>query len=177
MQDQFDALEIDLQDKGSRASDNLRGDNDYFFSHFKYAQKGIEIDESGKVLYNILKAIKETFPIGDEIDQGVYIGLHELQRLAGTNPNIKLPADWMKTLLESLKKTHRNSATIHSKAKLQWEHTHPGAGWTAPMAMANFMRELHLHNGGTLNLPYHGEGSKVGIEAGNCVPGLFPETA
>jgi hypothetical protein len=177
MQDQFDKLGIDLQDKGSRASDNLRGDNDYFFSHFKYAQKGIELDESGRVLNQILSAIKETFPIGEEIDQGVYIGLHELQRLAGTNPNIKLPADWMKTLLASLKKTHKASATIHAKAKLQWEHTHPGAGWTAPMAMANFMRELHLHNGGTLNLPYHGEGSKVGIEAGNFVPGLFPEVA
>jgi len=177
MQDQFDKLGIDLQDKGSRASDNLRGDNDYFFSHFKYAQKGIELDESGRVLHNILSAIKETFPIGEEIDQGVYIGLHELQRLAGTNPNIKLPADWMKTLLDSLKKTHRNSATIHAKAKLQWDHTHPGAGWTAPMAMANFMRELHIHNGGALNLPYHGEGSKVGIEAGNFVPGLFPEAS
>ena len=175
MQDQFDVLEIDLQDKGSRASDNLRGDNDYFFSHFKYAQKGIEIDESGKVLNQVLTAIKETFPLQEEIDQGVYIGLLELQRLAGTNPNIKLPANWMKTLLDSLKKTFKSSALIHAKSKLQWEHTHPGAGWTAPMAMANFMRELHIHNNGTLNLPYHGEGSKVGIEAGNFVPGLFPE--
>jgi len=81
----------------------------------------------------------------------------------------------MKTLLDSLKKTFKSSALIHAKAKLQWEHTHPGAGWTAPMAMANFMRELHIYNNGTLNLPYHGEGSKVGIEAGNFVPGLFPE--
>jgi hypothetical protein len=177
MQDQFDALEIDLQDKGSRASDNLRGDNDYFFSHFKYAQKGIEIDESGKILNQILSAIKETFPLQEEIDQGVYIGLHELQRLIGTNPNIKVPADWMKTLLESLKKKFKSSSLIHAKAKLQWEHTHPGAGWTAPMAMANFMRELHVHVGGTLNLPYHGEGSKIGIETGNCVPGLFPEVS
>jgi len=177
MQDQFDSLEIDLQDKGSRASDNLRGDNDYFFSHFKYAQKGIEIDESGKVLNQILTAIKETFPLQEEIDKGFYMGLHELQRLVGTNPNIKLPANWMKTLLESLKQTFKSSALIHAKAKIQWEHTHPGAGWTAPMAMANFMRELHLHNGGTLNLPYHGEGSKVGVEAGNFVPGLFPEVA
>jgi hypothetical protein len=37
LQDQFDKNLIDLQDKGSRASDNLRGDHDYFFSHFKYA--------------------------------------------------------------------------------------------------------------------------------------------
>lgn len=175
MQDQFDALEIDLQDKGSRASDTLRGDHDYFFSHFKYAQKGIEVDESGKVLYNILQAIKETFPLQEEIDQGVFIGLYELQRLAGTNPNIKLPQDWMKTLLESVKRTFKSSHLLHSKAKIQWEHTHPGAGWTAPMAMANFLRELHIYNGGKLNLPYHGEGSKVGIELGNYAPGLFPE--
>ena len=177
MQDQFDVLGIDLQDKGSRNSDNLRGDNDYFFSHFKYAQKGIEIDESGKVLNQILSAIKETFPLQEEIDQGCFIGLLELQRLIGTNPNIKVPANWMKTLLESLKTTFKSSALIHAKSKLQWDQTHPGAGWTAPMAMANFMRELHIHNGGKLNLPYHGEGSKVGIEAGNFVPGLFPEVA
>ena len=56
MQDQFDACGIDLQDKGSRSSDNLRGENEYFFSHFKYAQKGIEIDDSGKVLYKIGRA-------------------------------------------------------------------------------------------------------------------------
>ena len=175
MQDQFDSLEIDLQDKGSRASDTLRGDHDYFFSHFKYAQKGIEIDESGKVLYTILQAVKETFPLQEEVDQGVFIGLYELQRLAGTTPNVKLPQGWMKTLLESVKKTFKSSHLVHSKAKVQWEHTHPGAGWTAPMAMANFLRELHIHNGGTLNLPYHGQGSKVGIEEGNFVPGLFPE--
>lgn len=175
MQDQFDALEIDLQDKGSRASDTLRGDHDYFFSHFKYAQKGIEVDESGKVLYNILQAVKETFPLQEEIDQGVFIGLYELQRLAGTTPNVKLPQGWMKTLLNSVKKTFKSSHLVHSKAKLQWEHTHPGAGWTAPMAMANFLRELHIYTGGKLNLPFHGQGSKVGIEEGNFAPGLFPE--
>jgi hypothetical protein len=37
------------------------------------------------------------------------------------------------------------------------------------------MRELHLRNGGKLNLPFHGEGAKVGIEAGNTAPGLFPQ--
>jgi hypothetical protein len=175
MQDQFDSLGIDLQDKNSRSSPALRGDNDYFMSHFKYAQKGIEIDESGKVLHSILSAIKEVFPLQEEIDQGVFIGLYELQRLIGTNPNLNMPADWMKTLLVSVKTSFKSSRLAHDKAKVQWEHTHPGAGWTAPMAMANFMRELHIHNGGKLNLPYHGEGSKVGIEAGNFVPGLFPQ--
>jgi hypothetical protein len=41
--------------------------------------------------------------------------------------------------------------------------------------MSNFMRELHLRNGGKLNLPFHGEGAKVGIESGNTAPGLFPQ--
>lgn len=177
MQDQFDTAGIDLQDKGSRASDNLRGDNDYFFSHFKYAQKGIEVDDTGKTLLSILCAIKEVFPLQEEIDQGVYIGLYELHRISSTNPNEKLPKDWMKTLLESIKPTFKSSSLIHAKAKVQWEHVNPGATWSAPSAMANFLRELHIRNGGKLNLPYHGEGAKMGIEAGNVAPGLFPESA
>jgi hypothetical protein len=175
MQDQFDNLGIDLQDKNSRQSDNLRGDNDYFFSHFKYAQKGIELDDSGKILYNILHAIKNVFPLQEEIDQGVFIGLYELQRLAGTTPNIELPSDWMQVLLESVKTVFKSSHLTHSKAKIQWEHSHPGAGWNAPLAMSNFLRELHVHIQGPLNLPFHGAGSQIGIESKNYAPGLFPD--
>jgi hypothetical protein len=174
MQDQFDALEIDLQDKGSRNSPTLRGDHDYFFSHFKYAQKGIDIDPKGQVLFDVLKAIKETFPIQEEIDQGVFIGLYELQRLAGEY-NVKLPQGWMKTLLESIKPTFKGSKLIHDKAKTQWEHKNPGATWSAPSAMSNFMRELHILSGGTLQLPTHGPGASMGVIAGNVAPGLFPE--
>ncbi len=47
--------------------------------------------------------------------------------------------------------------------------------WSAPSAMANFLRELYLRNGGQINLPYHGEGAKMGVEEGNVAPGLFPE--
>ena len=141
MQDQFDAAGIDLQDKGSRNSDNLRGDNARFFSHF---------------------------------NQGVYIGLLELHKLSRAE-NSALPDGWMKTLLSCVKKTFKSASLIHSKAKVQWEHVHPGGTWTAPTAMSNFMRELYIRNGGTkLNLPYHGEGSKMGIEDGNVAPGLFP---
>jgi hypothetical protein len=175
MQDQFDKVGVDLQDKGSRASDNLRGDNDYFFSHFKYAQKGIEIDDRGTILYNILNSIKEVFPIGSEIDQGVYIGLYELHRISSTNVNEKLPTGWMKTLLESIKPTFKSSEVIHKKAKLQWAHIRPGASWSAPDAMSNFMRELHIRAGGTLNLPTHGIGASMGITEGNIAPGLIPE--
>jgi hypothetical protein len=177
MQDQFDTAGIDLQDKGSRNSDNLRGDNDYFFSHFKYAQKGIEVDDSGKTLLNILTSIKEVFPLQEEIDQGVYIGLYELHRISSTNVGEKLPTSWMKTLLESIKPTFKSSSLIHAKAKVQWEHKNPGATWSAPAAMSNFLRELHIRAGGILNLPYHGEGAKMGVEEGNVAPGLFPEGA
>ena len=175
MQDQFDKVGIDLQDKGSRNSENLRGENEYFMSHFKYAQKGIEIDETGNTLFNILDAITTVFEKQEEIDQGVFIGLYELHRISSTNPNNKLPNGWMTTLLESIKPTFKASMVVHDKAKKQWAHVNPGATWSAPSAMANFMRELHIISGGTLNLPYHGEGAKMGIEEGNVAPGLFPK--
>jgi hypothetical protein len=175
MQNQFDACEIDLQDKGSRGSATLCGDNDKFFSHFKYAQKGIEIDDSGKVLFNILNAIKTVFPKQEEIDQGVYIGLYELHRISSTSPESRLPEGWMETLLKGVAKTFKSSTIVHAKAKVQWAHKNPGATWSAPSAMSNFMRELYIRNGGKLNLPYHGEGAKMGIEEGNIAPGLFPE--
>jgi hypothetical protein len=174
MQDQFDAANVDLQDKASRSSPTLRGNCDYFFSHFKYAMKGIEVDHSGKVLKSILEAVRDTFPVQEEIDQGVFIGLYELHRISSTNTNSPLPTGWMKTLLQSIKPTFNSSHILHEKGKLQWDHVRPGATWSAPSAMANFLRELHIHNGGTLNLPFHGDGSKMGVEDGNFAKGLFP---
>jgi hypothetical protein len=175
MQDQFDRALVDLQDKNSRSSVNLRGDHPYFFSHFKYAQKALEVDETqkgptGVTLYDILDAITVVFPDDEEIDQGVFIGLYELYRI-GDN----LPAGWMITLLQSIAVIFKSSAVVHAKARAQWAHVRPGATWSAPEAMSNFMRELHIIGGGTLPLPYHGEGSRMGIEEGNVAPGLFPK--
>jgi hypothetical protein len=175
MQDQFDSSGIDLQDKNSRNSDSLRGDNDYFFSHFKYAQKGIEVDEKGKVLLEILTAIKEVFPLQEEIDQGVFIGLLELHKLAKAETT-PLPTGWMKDVLGTIKNTFKSSSLVHAKAKVQWTHVRPGASWSAPEAMSNFLREIYLVSGGTLNLPYHGIGSTIGIVEGNIVDGLIPES-
>ena len=174
MQDEFDLVGVDLQDKNARKSTALRGDNDYFFSHFKYSQKAIELDNSGAVLYLILKAITEVFPDDEEIDQGVFIGLYELHRLVGTNSNIDLPEDWMTVLLASVAETFPSSATVHAKCKVQQKHVFPGAAWSAPSNMANFLREMHIRNGGTLELPYHGDGAKMGIEEGNIARGLIP---
>lgn len=171
LQDQFDALNIDLEDKGTRKSANLRGDNDYYFSHFKYAYKGIELDKSGKTLYQILDAIRSTFPLQEEIDQGVYIGLYELARLDSRQ---ELPEDWMGMVLRGVKKYFNSSATVHSKAKLQFAHVNPGASWSAPSAMANFLRELYIMSGGQVQLPYHGEGALMQI-ATNPANGLFPK--
>ena len=81
----------------------------------------------------------------------------------------------MTEVLDKVKDTFKSSHLVHSKAKVQWEHKNPGATWSAPSAMANFMRELYIRNGGTINLPYHGEGAKMGLLENNVAPGLFPE--
>jgi hypothetical protein len=177
MQDQFDALGIDLEDKKTRSNPNLRGSNEYFFSHFKYAQKGIDVDDSGKVLNNILGAIQQVFQMQEEIDQGVYIGLYELHRLASTNVRDQLPEGWMVDVLKKVKKSFKSSSIAHAKAKVQQQHIFPGASWDAPRVMSNFLREVYMLNGGKLNLPYHGEGSKVGILDGNLADGLIQEAA
>jgi hypothetical protein len=174
MQTQFDLCEIDLQDKGSRASANLCGDHEYFFSHFKYAQKAIDLDPSGKILYDILTAVRDNFPKQEEIDQGIFIGLYEITRLIGTTHSQQVDKTWMNAVLSGVKQSFKSSHIAHSKAKVQWEHSHHGAGWSAPTAMSNFLREVYMHNGGTINLPFHGAGSQVGIIAGNLAPGLFP---
>jgi len=173
MQQQFDALGIDLEDKATRKSEALRGDNSYFFSHFKYAQKAIDADVSGKVLHAILKAVHDNFPGNEEIDQGVFIGLYELRRLAGT-AGLILHEDWMDTLLRKIATVWPDSAVVHAKGRAQWAfYKGDGATWTAPTAMANFLREVYKVRGGTMSLPYHGDGSKMGIEEGVIAPGLF----
>jgi len=171
LQDQFDKAGIDLEDKGTRKSATLRGDNDYYFSHFKYAYKGIELDKSGKTLFQILEAIRSVFPRQEEIDQGVFIGLYELARLDSRQ---ELPPMWMQRVLYSVTKYFNSSATVHSKAKLQFAHVNPGASWSAPSAMANFLRELYIMEGGSVPLPYHGEGALMQV-ATNPAPGLFPK--
>jgi hypothetical protein len=173
MQQQFDVLGIDLEDKNTRKSDALKGSNLYFFSHFKYAQKAVDADVSGRVLHQILKAIRDNFPGNEEIDQGVFIGLYELRRLAGT-AGLILPEDWMHTLLANISQVWSDSSVVHAKGRAQWAfYKGDGATWTAPTAMANFLREVYRAKGGTMSLPYHGDGSKMGIEEGVIAPGLF----
>lgn len=171
LQDQFDAAGIDLEDKNTRKGNN-RGNCDYFFSHYKYAYKGIELDHSGKTLFDILNAIITVFPLQEEVDQGVYIGLYELSRLDQIK---ELPDNWMEQVLLTVKNTFNRSSLIHSKAKAQWAHVNPGASWSAPGAMSNFIREVYMLNGGTLALPYHGRGALMHVST-NPAPGLIPES-
>ena len=169
LQDQFDTVGVDLEDKGTRKSSN-RGDNDYFFSHFKYAYKGIEVDQSGKTLKQILESIVTVFPLEEEVDQGIFIGLYELARLDQMQ---QLKEGWMADVLKRVKKTFKSASLTHAKAKAQWAYTRPGATWSAPSAMSNFLREVYMMNGGKLKLPYHGEGAIMQV-ATNPAPGLIP---
>ena len=169
MQNQFDLNFIDLEDKGTRKGSN-RGSNDYFFSHFKYAYKGIDVDTTGSVLNDILAAIVKVFPLQEEVDQGVYIGLYELARLDQMQ---ELPEGWMVDVLQKVKQTFNSSSLVHSKGKAQWAHTRPGATWSAPSAMSNFLREIYIMNDGEIDLPFHGEGALMQVES-NPAQGLIP---
>ncbi len=173
MQQQFDSLGIDLEDKNTRKSDSLRGDNPYFFSHFKYAQKAIDLDPRGTVLHDILYAIQRHWPQQEEIDQGVFIGLYEIKRYSDS-AGYDLPEGWMADLCGVISRLWNNSKVVTEKAKAQWNHYKgDGATWTAPTAMHNFMREVYVIQGGTIDFPYHGEGSKMGVEEGVVAPGLW----
>jgi hypothetical protein len=173
LQDQFDKNGIDLQDKAARNSGTRCGDNVYFFSHFKYAYKTIELDSKGRLTNDILHAIKTVYPMRDEIDQGVFIGLYELSRLDQRN---ELPDGWMVDVLRGVNKFFPSSNIVHSKGKMQWAYVNPGATWSAPSAMSNFLRELYMMSGGAIKLPYHGEGALMQV-ATNPAPNLLPKQA
>ena len=79
----------------------------------------------------------------------------------------------MITVLQSAKQFWNSSATVHSKAKQQHAWAMPGATWSSPSNMSNFLREVYLKAGGEINLPYHGEGSMMQV-ANNPIQGLFP---
>lgn len=178
LQNQFDDNEIDLQDKNSRKSVNLCGPNEYFMSHFKYAQKGINLDPTGKVLYDILSAIKRVFPRQEEIDQGVFIGLWELARLdMQSKPELyQTNETWMVEVLNYAKMSFKSSKVLHQTTKAQLQHIMEGASWDAPKFMANMLRELYVINGrgvvcARLKLPTHGTGSSMQLET-NPLPSI-----
>jgi hypothetical protein len=173
LQYQFDQNLIDLEDKGTRNSDRSGG-KDYFFSHFNYAYKGINVDTKGKVLNDILNAIQTVFPRQEEIDQGVFIGLYELARLdLQSKPELyEASPNWMIEVLQFAKKSFSSSEKLHKKTKEQLQHIMPGASWDAPRYMSAMLRELYEANGGEeLNLPSHGKGSGLQLKT-NSIPSI-----
>jgi hypothetical protein len=158
LQDQFDALKIDLQETAKRNNPNQCGPNKYWFSHFDYAYKGIKQDASGATLHEILDAIKTTWPNEEEIDQGVFIGLWQLNNWS-KEMCIAQPAGWMKAVLKEVGKTFGNSHVVHEMAKAQWGHV--VGNWSAPDGAAKFIREIYKLHGGKITLPF--KGHEIGI--------------
>jgi len=172
MQDAFDFCEIDLCDKNSRKSMGKMQSKTWFFSHFKFAQKGIELDKNGKVLRDILEAIITNYTEDEEVNQDLFIGLYELARLDEFNI---LPDGWMQDVLNKVSKiyprstmfssTGQASSLFKNQCKIQIEHISPGRAWSAPSMMANFLREVYMMAGGSLNLPTHGAGAQLQISS------------
>jgi len=165
LQDQFDALKIDLQETAKRNNPNQCGPNKYWFSHFDYAYKGIKQDASGTTLYEILDAIKTTWPNEEEIDQGMFIGLWQLNNWS-KEMCIAQPAGWMKAVLKEVGKTFGNSHVAHDMAKAQWLHT--VGNWNAPDGAAKFIREIYKLHKGKLTLPFKGKELGVADKSNIC---------
>ena len=56
------------------------------------------------------------------------------------------------------------------------EYIRPGASWSAPEAMCNFIREVYLmktSDSDKLELPTHGKGSSMEIEENNVCQGFW----
>ena len=179
MQQQFDKAGVDLTDKNSRKRMSEDEKACWFFSHFNYAEKGIEADKSGKVLFNVLNAITTNYPEDEEINQDLFIGLLELNRLDEFD---LLPDNWMDELLQTIKKvyprstmfetTGKTSSLFKKQCQIQVAHVSPGKGWSAPYMMSNFLREVFMIKGGNFELPTHGAGAELNIKS-NPAPELM----
>tara|TARA_A100001011_G_scaffold53630_1_gene52023 strand:+ start:148 stop:1233 length:1086 start_codon:yes stop_codon:yes gene_type:complete len=148
LQNVMDRCKIDLQPARLRKSANKKGDNKHFFSHFDYAEKGLEMTNP-VAMEKILLGIKEYYGNEDNdgvtgnIDRALFIGLCKMFNLAKSN-DYTLPDNWVAEILKALKTIcGSNAANIHSACKRQWQHTR-GTSWDAPVAMCVIMREVYL---------------------------------
>ena len=150
----FNNNDVDLEDKATRKSKN-KGSGKHFFSHFNYAEKIMNADKSGKLMHKILHAISTVYPDDEEISQDLFIGLYTIHCMDYTG---ELPEGWMIDVLEKCAISYPTSLTVmntslyKSKADTQKKHTMPGHVWQSSI-MGDFLRELYMYNGGTLNLP------------------------
>lgn len=168
----FNNNDIDLEDKATRKSKN-KGSGKHFFSHFNYAEKIMNADKSGKLMHKILHAISTVYPDDEEISQDLFIGLYTIHCMDYTG---ELPEGWMIDVLEKCAISYPTSLTVmntslyKSKADTQKKHTMPGHKWQSSI-MGDFLRELYMYNGGTLNLP-SASGSVMQLDT-NQSPLLF----
>jgi hypothetical protein len=175
VQDIFDELKIDLEPKRVRKSPGKCGPNPHYFSHFDYAYKGYKL--IGDKIKDVLSIIKDEFgdekgkdaPAG-EINQGLYIGLVKLYHLTIEANRFKyLPENWMKKMLQALKKgCGQNASLIHTASKRQWQYSNP-VSWDAPIAMAHILREVYLLEDGEFE-PSYTPNVNLGILDGNIDP-------
>lgn len=171
LQDQFDALGIDFCEDSTRKLMTPAEKKRWFMSHFKYAYKPMGADKTGKTAGRILKAIITAWPQAEKVQNGVYIGLHQMNEQV-KSLGVKLPADWMTQVCQNLATSYGNPAHLESSAERQVKSL-TGGQWTVPMGMYKFMREVYKINGGQLIIP--GDGMDLNLDRGSWVdPNLIP---
>lgn len=175
----FKECAIDLEPKRVRKSTGKCGPNPHYFSHFDYANKGLEMTGDIEVLKKILLGIKKFYgqEQGGEINQGLYIGLVKMYALAKEDGALKfMPENWIDLILEALIKVcGYNAQGIHTAAKAQWQHTR-GTSWDAPVAMSTLMREVFVTQAASDNMwnPPHEPKVTMGIMTGDICAGFKP---
>jgi hypothetical protein len=164
IQSVFDVSGIDLEGQRIRKSDKLKGNNPHFFSHFQYAHFGY--DEIGmSEMQKVLNAIKKVYTDEEEIDQGLYIGLVDMIRIAKAEQELEdMPDGWMETVLKVIKRATGNAKNFTQCTREQWQH-HNGTAMEGPKGMCNTMREVYkkYHDKEEyVNVPHH-QNCKVGV--------------
>lgn len=171
LQNQFDALGIDLCEDSVRNGMELHERKAWYMSHFKYAQKPMGSDKTGKTAKDILQAIITAWPKAEKIQNGAYIGLHQMNE-AVKSLGVQLPADWMTQVAMKVAESFKNPAHLEQAAERQVKAL-SGGQWTVPQGMYKFMREVYQINGGKLVIP--GDGMDLNIARGVWVdPTLIP---
>jgi hypothetical protein len=174
LQNQFDALDIDLCEDSVRKSMDASERQAWYMSHFKYAQKPMGSDKSGATAGNILKAIITAWPKAEKIQNGAFIGLHQMNE-AVKSLGVNLPADWMTQVALKVAESYKNPAHLEQAAERQVKAL-SGGQWTVPQGMYKFMREVYQINGGALVIP--GDGMDLNLARGVWVdPTLIPNRA
>ena len=160
----FDECGIDLEGQRIRKSDKLKGDQPHFFSHFQYAHFGFD-EAKASEMKKILTAIKTVYSDEEEIDQGLYIGLVDMVRIARSEQDLEdMPEGWMERLLRVIKQSTGNAKNFTQCTREQWQH-HNGTAMEGPKGMCNTMREVFKKFASKeeyFNVPHH-QNCKVGI--------------